>query len=115
MMLQLAELETRYAQKVKTPKVKMEIPQGCDLVEDVPRFPPWETEGKGAAKSSVLKEEEEKFVKLERVEIPKNSIEYKESIEAVAVAVTMEMSNFPEQRDAILAALESSFGLSMTK
>eukprot|EP00959_Pyramimonas_sp_CCMP1952_P292165 6110202-Pyramimonas_sp.AAC.1 len=74
MVVQLAELEMKYAQQVKTPKMKMEIPQGCDLVEDVLRFPPWETGGKGAARSSVLKEEEEGFVKLERVEIPKDSI-----------------------------------------
>ena len=114
MVIQLAELEMKCTKKVRTPKVKMEIPEGCDLTAGALCFPPWETEGKGTAKSSVLKTEEEKFVKIERVEIPTDSIEYKESIGSVAMAVTTEMSNFPEQRDAILAVLQGSFGLAMT-
>eukprot|EP00959_Pyramimonas_sp_CCMP1952_P064135 1339701-Pyramimonas_sp.AAC.1 len=96
----------------------MEMPTGSEHLTKVMRFPPYEDEGKGTEAGSSIKKEEPRedagFIKVEMPDLLKEDPAYQEALSTTALAVIERMSNYPDQRDALLRVMKTSFGLEMT-
>ncbi|CAK0846977.1 unnamed protein product [Prorocentrum cordatum] len=88
------------------------------MIRQVMRFPPYEDEGKGTEAGSSIKKEEPRedagFIKVEMPDLLKEGPAYQEALSTTVLAVIERMSNYPDQRGALLRVMKTSFGLEMT-
>ncbi|CAK0846606.1 unnamed protein product [Prorocentrum cordatum] len=111
---QIIELERSYYDNIESGSTcKVEMPSGIEHLRPVMRFPPREADGQGTMVSSVNKEEKVGFIKLERPTLPKEGPSYQEASACTACSVIGNMSNYPDQRDALLRIRRETFGLDM--
>ncbi|CAK0827600.1 unnamed protein product, partial [Prorocentrum cordatum] len=119
MIRQMSEPERNYFETtVHNPSCNMEMPTGSEHLTKILRFPPYEDKGKGTEAGSSTKQEESRedaeFIKIELPDFPKEDLAYQEALSTTALSVIEQMSNYPDQRDALLRVMKNNFGLEMT-